>query len=237
MAHDQFNKKPIIATLCATVFILGLSSCAGKKEVMPLTTSATPLAITTSTSGHIKQSIETLQKKFKSGKYTADEAVSFVHLLRRDGQAQESLRVANIALKRKDADARLITEMAAAHIALGQFETAEDKAGKILSQPELKTLHPEAAHLMGIAVDAQGRHKDAEIFLRQALDGWTNDPAPVMNNLGLNLASQAKFDEALNTLRRALLLSPERAEIAENITIVSALRNKFVPTAPTKIVY
>jgi Tfp pilus assembly protein PilF len=177
------------------------------------------------------------EKIFEGRRYAGEDALKYAELLRRSGDAKKALTVASKAAKLKDAPPALLNEVAAAKIALGDFAGGEDAAGQILGNADLTALHPESAHLMGIAVDAQGRHKDAEIFFRQALDKWQDDPAPVMNNLGLNLANQAKFDESLTMLRQALLLSPDRAEIARNIDIVASLRDKVVPKAPTKIVY
>jgi Tfp pilus assembly protein PilF len=71
-------------------------------------------------------------------------------------------------------------------------------------------------------------------MFRQALDGWKGDPTSVMNNLGLCVASEGKFDEALDQLRRALVIAPQKEEIARNIVLVEGLRDKVVPKAPKK---
>ena len=81
-----------------------------------------------------------------------------------------------------------------------------------------------AYHMLGIALDAQGEHQPAEDAFRKGLEFWQGDPAPILNNLGLNLAAQGFLDEAAEVLRKALATSPNREEIERNLRIVSALR-------------
>ena len=129
----------------------------------------------------------------------------------------------------------LKNEYAAALIETGKFDKAQEMLRSVLEDPAQSEFHPDAGNLTGIALDAQGHHKEAEKMFRRALDGWKGDPTSVMNNLSLNLASQGMFDEALTTLRRAQLMAPHKTEIARNIQIVSDLRDAVVPKAPVSL--
>jgi Flp pilus assembly protein TadD len=243
----RLTQKSSVIALSGAVVCLALAACKPSYPNNPFDslnghnmatkTRARTAAADAVDENNITEALAQYEKLFEGRRYAGEDALKYAELLRRSGDADKALTVASKAAKLKNAPPALMNEVAAAKIALGDFAGGEDAAGQTLANPDLTGLHAESAHLMGIAVDAQGRHKDAEIFFRQALDKWQDDPAPVMNNLGLNLANQAKFDEALTILRQALLLSPDRAEIARNIDIVSELRDKVVPKAPTKIVY
>jgi Flp pilus assembly protein TadD len=85
---------------------------------------------------------------------------------------------------------------------------------------------------MGTALDAQGRHQDAEVAFREGVDNWQGDPAPILNNLALNLASQGRLEQSLEILRKAKKISPHRIEIERNLRIISTLQETAGPTPP-----
>jgi Flp pilus assembly protein TadD len=110
--------------------------------------------------------------------------------------------------------------MAMVHLGLGQYADAQSAAQKAID------LDPEQARAflaLGTAQDALGDHASAEKSFRQGLNIWKGDPAPILNNLALNLASQGNIDEALAVLDRARKLSPGRMEIERNYRIISTL--------------
>ena len=74
---------------------------------------------------------------------------------------------------------------------------------KVRESQELKEKNARAYLAMGTAQDALGRHQDAEISFREGLENWQGDPAPIMNNLALNLASQGHLEESLALLKKA----------------------------------
>lgn len=121
------------------------------------------------------------------------------------------------------------TEFAAIQLALGNNEKAEKYAQKAVTQ------NPEdgrAFHFLGIALDAQGKHPEAERAFRKALDLWKDDPTPIMNNLALNLSAQGFLDEAAEILEKAKTIAPNRIELERNLRIVNALRQSENPTTP-----
>ena len=89
-----------------------------------------------------------------------------------------------------------------------------------------------AYHYLGIALDAQGKHPEAEKAFRKGLDMWQGDPTPIMNNLALNLSSQGYLDEASEILEKARAVSPNRLEVERNLRIITALRQSENPTTP-----
>lgn len=202
------------------------------------------LATTASDAMHAGKTGEALvayEKLYKRDSRNPDVAVNYAQLLRRSGKADQAVKALEpfAAGKRKDSPrapiAMLKNEYAAALIETGKFDLAQPVLETVLNDATLTDFHPDASNLSGIALDAQGQHKEAEKLFRQALDGWKGDPTSVMNNLALNLASQGKFDEALTTLRRAQVMAPQKTEIARNIQIISELRDAVVPKAPVSL--
>lgn len=192
--------------------------------------------------GKTNEALTHYEKLYNRSLSNAEIAVNYAQLLRKSGQTEQALKVLQPFATRQKKDmpskaplAMIQSEYAAALIANGQFEPAQKMLDGILTNPNATEFHPDASHLAGVALDAQGHHKAAEKLLRQALDGWKGDPTSVMNNLALNLASQGMFDESLTTLRKAQIMAPEKTEIARNIQIVSDLRQEIVPKAPVNI--
>src|SRR5690606_17224098 len=77
---------------------------------------------------------------------------------------------------------------------------------------------------LGTALDAQNYHEQAEVAFRGGLQKWNGDPAPLRDNIPLNLSSQNKLDQALDLLKRSQAESPGRVEIERNIRIISTLK-------------
>jgi Flp pilus assembly protein TadD len=162
-------------------------------------------------------------------------ALTYAAALRKTGKPEQAIQVLTPYVADKGgtthagADPAMLTELAAANIGLGRFDRAEKLLDQVTADPKAAAHHPDAYSLMGIALDAQGHHKEAEQMFHQALDNWKGDPAPVMNNLGLCLASQGEFDPALDVLRKALVLSPnDKPEIARNIQMITDLRGSLI---------
>lgn len=125
--------------------------------------------------------------------------------------------------------AALKTEYSAIQLALGNHIAAEKYAQKaVLQNPE----DPQAYHYLGIALDTQSKHKEAERAFRKGLDFWSGDPTPIMNNLALNLASQGFLDEAEEILTKAKAVAPGRIEIERNLRIVRALKESHGGVVP-----
>lgn len=115
-----------------------------------------------------------------------------------------------------------LIEYSALKSAMNEFATAEEYGRMAVNDaPEIARAH----HVLGIALDAQGHHKEAEERFREAMTSWQGDPAPLLNNLGLNLAAQGKVEEAIEVLSKAAAANPGRIEIERNLRIVKALRN------------
>ncbi len=173
--------------------------------------------------------------------HSAEVSLNYAQLLRKTGNTQKAISILKpFVLDDKgaiedNAAPIMLNEYAAANIELGHYHTAEIALEKVLKSKQAFGFHADAYDLLGVALDAQGWHQEAEQDYKRALKSWKGDPTSVMNNLGLCLAAQGMFDESLTILRQALIKAPHNTEIARNIGMVSRLRKTFVPTAPITI--
>ncbi len=173
-------------------------------------------------SGKAGESLALLERMYRRKGNDAAVALKYGRALREAGELQRAAVVMEpLARNEKDQNAEAKIEYASIQMALGNYMTAEDFARQaVLLTPEAG----QAYHLLGIALDAQGHHEQAETAFRKGLDNWSGDPGPILNNLGLNLASQGFLDEAIDVLRKAQASSPDRMEIERNLRIVKALQ-------------
>ncbi|MAZ76601.1 MAG: hypothetical protein CMH31_04790 [Micavibrio sp.] len=156
-------------------------------------------------------------------------AIHYAQALRNDEQINPSRRVLEKFTKGENKSAEALTELSITNIALGDFKTAEMNA---LDALELSPNDGRAYLSMGTALDAQGRHEDAETAFRSGIKNWKGDPAPILNNLALNLASQGRLKQSLEILRKAKKISPHRMEIERNLRIISTLQETAGPMPP-----
>lgn len=171
--------------------------------------------------GDKQNSLLVLEQMYKRNSDDPDVAVRYGRALREAGDLQRAGLVVGPFARDEDlqsAPAKI--EYASIQAAQGNYMMSEEFARQAVV---LDPSSGQAYHLLGIALDAQGRHEQSEVAFRKALDNWEGDPGPILNNLGLNLATQGFFDEALGVLRKAKAASPGREEIERNLRIVTAL--------------
>jgi Flp pilus assembly protein TadD len=179
-------------------------------------------ATQSSQNGDGRESLAIVEKLYKRNPDDAAIAVRYARALREANRLNRaSIIIAPFARDDRNPSAAARTEFSAIQTSLGNYTVAEEYARKALAMNNRSAV---AYHMLGIALDAQGDHQNAEDAFRKGLELWEGDPAPILNNLGLNLAAQGFLDEAAEVLRKALATSPNREEIERNLRIVSALR-------------
>ena len=107
------------------------------------------------------------------------------------------------------------TEVAAIldHLAAGRVDAAGQAATGLLARcPDA----PAAWHLAGVVARGRGDHQAAVRLFGQALE-LKPDHAPVLADLGLAQLTLGRPDQARQSLERALVLQPARAEILLNL--------------------
>ena len=182
--------------------------------------------------GRADEAVAYYEKLYLKDSHNPDVALNYAQALRKTKNSQRATVVLApfVEGKGKKFDPLLATEYASASVEIGNYDQAFAIAEKIIDDSKLADLHPAMHNVQGIVFDSREQHKEAEAAYRLALDGWQGDATPVMNNLALCLVSQGLFDDALTTLRQALVIAPDRAEISRNIEIVSDLRKSVLPT-------
>ncbi len=190
-------------------------------------------------SGNSKEALELYRVAHEAKPKNNNITLRYAQLLRRNGNPKAAATILSrhtvdmMGNPKNGAPPAMLVELAAADIALGDFNGGERALDAVLDNPKASAFQVEALNMKGVVLDAKGQHKEAEDMFHQALAGWKGNPASVMNNLALSLASQGLFDQSLMTLRKALVIAPDKQEVARNIQIVSDLRDNIVPAAPT----
>ncbi len=159
-------------------------------------------------------------------------AARYAAALRDDDQIKKAIEILTpfSSGKKKDLDA--ITENAMAHLSLGDFKTAEKMA---LEAIEMDEDNARAYLALGTAQDAQGNHQDAEISFREGIKHWKGNPAPILNNLALNLASQGHLEESLSLIKKAQKEAPNNIELERNKRIISTLLETSGTRPPPRV--
>ena len=238
-------RTSITALLLSAAFALPLAGCASTDNAAGSTQQSIDSALEhaadeASNTGNKQGSLDILEHMYKRDPANAETALKYATALQDAGRSTRALLVLNPFVDggKADKNAPLQVEFASVEASVGNYDQAIDAAKKAT------TVDPKNAqgwHVLGIALDAKGAHPEAEQAFRSALQNWEGDPSPVLNNLGLNLASQGFIDEAVETLKKAVSLAPDRPEIERNLRIVLALQsqpgtheNKRVPPPPRK---
>lgn len=180
-------------------------------------------------SRYSNRSLSSLERDYKNDSTNPDLAIAYARALREDGDLSRADLVLAPLANDAQSPAEAKTEFAAIQLAMGDNKAAQKYAAKALRQD------PDDARAYlysGIALDAEGDHKQAEQSFRNALSRWQGDATPIMNNLALNLAAQEHLDEAIELLTKAKEISPDRIEVERNLRIVTALKQSASGVEP-----
>lgn len=221
----------ILLAACQTT---GSTSQSATKQSTSIDAALERAAASAHEQGDKVQSLSYAEKIYKRNSADPQAALNYAASLREAEHLNQAALILAPFANDKNGLPAAKTEYAALQLALGNNKSAEEYAKKAVVQaPE----DYKAYHYLGIALDAQGMHKEAERAFRKSLDYWEGDPTPVMNNLALNLASQEYLDEAVEILRKAKEIAPDRVEIERNLRIVTTLQQaagRDAPKPPTK---
>ncbi|PZP55135.1 MAG: hypothetical protein DI586_07780 [Micavibrio aeruginosavorus] len=200
-----------------------LSSCAGSPPPAakkPVTSLSSKGASKPELYGDRREALNTTAYIYKKNPKDEFAAGRYAKALRESGDLKKAESVLTPFLKGKSPATLTFTEMGALELETGDFKSAESYARKAI---KADGGNYRAWHVLGISLDAQQKHPEAETAFKKALDLWQGDSIPVMNNLALNLAAQGYTDKALNLLYSAKEKDPSRVEIERNIRIIRTL--------------
>jgi Flp pilus assembly protein TadD len=238
-------RKHVLIT--AMVFCLALAGCEGHRNG-PVVARESGNTETTNerlhtaakqaiADGNADEALIFYEELYRKDSRDPETALNYAYVLRKTGNAQRAVLVlapfVNAEHKKQDdkkaepVDPLLLLEHASSTLEMGRFEQADSLLQDMLEAPNTVDLDPQILNLIGVSMDARGMHTVAEEYYREALDAWQGQPITVMNNLALNLTHQGYFDEALNLLRKAYVMAPDREIIAANIDLVTDLHDSI----------
>lgn len=217
----MFTHKLTVAT-CILASTLLLASCAGSPDTSkkPTTKLSSVGANKSELYGDRKESLSTTAALYKRNPKDEFAAGRYSKALRESGDLKKAESVLAPFLKGKSPSTLTYTEMGAMELETGDFKSAESYSRKAI---KVDNGNYRGWHILGISLDAQQKHPEAETAFRKALSLWQGDSIPVMNNLALNLAAQGYTDKALELLYSAKEKDPGRVEIERNIRIIRTL--------------
>lgn len=217
----RFNKLTASALILASTLVL--ASCAGSPEKgskKPTTSLSSVGASKSELYGDRKETVSATAKLYKRNPKDEFAAGRYAKALRESGDLKKAETILSPFAKGKSPATLTYTEMGAMELETGDFKSAESYARKAVKADDGNY---RGWHILGISLDAQQKHPEAETAFRKALDLWQGDSIPVMNNLALNLAAQGYTDKALDLLYSAKQKDPARVEIERNIRIIRTL--------------
>jgi Flp pilus assembly protein TadD len=224
MTTEPFRRRLPLLLLSAAL-VLPLAACQSTSEASQqarIDNAIASAASQASANGESGDSLPLLERLYKRDSGNQDNALKYATALQNSGRLNRAdLVLSPFAVKKNQDNAGVLTEYAAIKTAMGDYPAGENYARRAVG---IDGKNGQAWHVLGIALDAQQNHAQAEIAFRKAIENWSGNQATVLNDLGLNLASQGFVDDALDTLRKAQSLDPNRTEIERNIRIVTALQ-------------
>ncbi len=180
--------------------------------------------------GNTQEVLTLLAQTHNRAPEDAKLAARYANALRQDEQIEKAIKVLSPFTFGDNKDIDAITESAMAHLSIGDFKIAETLATDAI---EMDKKNARAYLALGTAQDAQSKHQDAEISFREGIKYWSGNPAPILNNLALNLASQGHLEEALSLIQKAQKEAPRNMELERNKRIISTLLETSGPRPPT----
>lgn len=180
------------------------------------------MARTAAQQGYTEQSLAIMENRYKRSPNDEGTALEYARALREMQYLNRASVVAAPFARAENGSINAKNEFAAIQLALGNAVVAEDFSKQVIM---MDAENYQAFQHLGIALDAQGMHEEAERAYRKGLEYWEGDPTSIMNNLALNLATQGYVEEAVEILQKAQSIAPGRTEIERNLRIVSALKD------------
>jgi Flp pilus assembly protein TadD len=148
-----------------------------------------------------------------------DLALSLARDLRLGGHAQPAIDVAAPFVERHGPAPAMLAELGKDYLAADRLGLAE----RTLRQAaDAAPSDWQVLSALGVAVDYQGNHAQAQEAYERALAVSPNNPV-LLNNLGLSQAQSGHLAEAQATLRRAVDQPAATAQVRQNLALIEAL--------------
>lgn len=222
MRFLPFASRLLLTSCCA----LSLAACA--------TTSTQSVPVETVSDQNLRNTVYSLTNKTYSAEdiellrttYEADTTnifatIRYAHALRSQKKYKQAKDILLPLYNAENPYPVIQAEYASILLDMKAYKGAEKAVNKAINQ---EPNDPYAHNLLGNILSTQERHDEAEIAYRHALEHWSGNKVPVLNNLAVSLMGQGKFDDAAETLEQAKEIEPDSYDIERNLRIVNALR-------------
>jgi Flp pilus assembly protein TadD len=130
------------------------------------------------------------------------------------------------ALELDPANATAMRGLANAYLALNRVDEAAEPLNTALTIQEI----PEIRNSMGVRLDLEGKHTEAQQSYRAGLAAAPHD-LDLMSNLGISLALSGNFDEAIRTLQNTASLPAATPRHRQNLALVLGLAGRDADAA------
>lgn len=162
-----------------------------------------------------------------------DDALAEAAALRELANLYEKIRAPDLALRAANAGLRLVPrspatelrgllllEKTRAHIRLGQFEDAHDRARDVLAIGDRigdAYLYASGTYMLASALNRTGQADEAEVLYLRATTllleaGFLHDYARALNDLAMNYKLRGQFDEALRLFEQLIAFAEPRGD-------------------------
>jgi len=143
----------------------------------------------------------------KPPELTPERKIRMAESMLRNGQASEAFRLLDEAVAEDPKNAAMRNYYGQLAFRAGRFDQAEEAYEKAL---ELDPYLTDVQNNLGALYASTGRPQDAEAAFQKVLaDPSYPNPEKAWFNLGLLYGSQGRDDEAIQSLRRAVEISPK----------------------------
>ncbi|MCE5278624.1 MAG: tetratricopeptide repeat protein [Planctomycetaceae bacterium] len=132
------------------------------------------------------------------------------------------------AVELKPTHANAWEKLAAVCVKSGQLQEAVEPLKKLI---ELSALDPQGYYNLGAVLLKLGRTEEGCRLLQQALTLKGGDQPQVHGVLGLAMARQKRFDEAVVHLQRAIELRPDYVEARDHLAAIWVLQGRLAEAA------
>jgi Flp pilus assembly protein TadD len=215
----------LLLTSCCAISMMG---CATTTTPAPKTA---PEAVTEQTlkntvysltnAKYTEEKVELLKTAYEADTANLASSIRYAHALRSQKKYKQAKDILLPHYNAENPSPVIQAQYAAILLDMKAYKGAEKAVNKAIAQDPTD---PYAYNLLGNILSTQELHDKAERAYRTALDHWSGNKVPVLNNLALSLMGQGKFDDAAHTLEQAKEIDPDSYDIERNLRIVNALR-------------
>ena len=166
---------------------------------------------------------EKLGERFRANPRDADNAISYAHALRQNGQRAQAAAVLETAAIHNPEHKPLLGAYGRALADAGNFKQALSVLERAHSpdQPDWQILS-----VQGAVLDQMGRHEEAQRHYASALRIVPDEPS-VLSNLGMSYVLSKDLPTAEENLRRAYGSAGADTRVRQNLGLVVGLQGRF----------